>query len=304
MSSFDKYRVHEVAKDFGLPSKTITEILTKYATTPKNHMQVLEDGELSVIFDYLTQHNQCESMEDLFKIPAKPEQPKAAEKSAEKGAEPAKPAPQQPAKPQQPQAQQSAQAKPTQGAQQHAQQSKAAVKEQAEALQARLEAGEDPLYVARRLVRFASEDIGLADSRALEITVAAYQACHFLGMPECCVHLTHAVVYLSLAPRSNALYLAYERAKEDALKMLDEPVPLVIRNAPTRLMKELDYGKGYVYAHDTEEKLADMDCLPESLLGRRYYEPTDQGSEARAKENLTRILARRAELRAARKGSE
>ena len=130
MSSFEKYRVHEVAKDFNMTSKAIAEILTKYATTPKNHMQVLEDGELSVIFDYLTQHNQCESMEDLFKIPAKPEQPKAAEKNAEKGAEPAKPAPQQPAKPQQPQAQQSAQAKPTQGAQQHAQQSKAAVKEQ------------------------------------------------------------------------------------------------------------------------------------------------------------------------------
>ena len=121
MSSFEKYRVHEVAKDFNMTSKAIAEILTKYATTPKNHMQVLEDGELSVIFDYLTQHNQCESMEDLFKIPAKPEQPKAAEKGAEKGAEPAKPAPQQPAKPQQPQAQQSAQAKPAQGAQQHAQ---------------------------------------------------------------------------------------------------------------------------------------------------------------------------------------
>ena len=130
MSSFEKYRVHEVAKDFNMTSKAIAEILTKYATTPKNHMQVLEDGELSVIFDYLTQHNQCESMEDLFKIPAKPVQPKAAEKNAEKGAEPEKPAPQQPAKPQQPQTQQSAQAKPTQGAQQHAQQSKAAVKEQ------------------------------------------------------------------------------------------------------------------------------------------------------------------------------
>ena len=130
MSSFEKYRVHEVAKDFNMTSKAIAEILTKYATTPKNHMQVLEDGELSVIFDYLTQHNQCESMEDLFKIPAKPEQPKAAEKNAEKGVEPAKPAPQQPAKPQQLQAQQSAQAKPAQGAQQHAQQPKAAVKEQ------------------------------------------------------------------------------------------------------------------------------------------------------------------------------
>ena len=110
-----------------------------------------------------------------------------------------------------------------------------------------LEAGEDPLYVARRLVRFASEDVGLADSRALEICVAAYQACHFLGMPECTVHLTHAAVYLSAAPKSNALYKAYETAKKDALEMLDEPVPLVIRNAPTRLMKELDYGKGYQY---------------------------------------------------------
>ncbi len=113
-----------------------------------------------------------------------------------------------------------------------------------------LEAGEDPLYVARRLVRFASEDVGLADSRALEICVAAYQACHFLGMPECTVHLTHAAVYLSAAPKSNALYKAYETAKKDALEMLDEPVPLVIRNAPTRLMKELHYGEGYQYAHD------------------------------------------------------
>ena len=163
-----------------------------------------------------------------------------------------------------------------------------------------LEAGEDPLYVARRLIRFASEDIGLADSRALEIAVAAYQASHFLGMPECTVHLTHAVVYLSLAPRSNALYKAYEAAKADAVKMLDEPVPLVIRNAPTRLMQELDYGKGYVYAHDTEEKVADMDCLPPSLLGRRYYEPTTAGSEARAKENLERVLAWKAAARAKR----
>lgn len=160
-----------------------------------------------------------------------------------------------------------------------------------------LEAGEDPLYVARRLIRFASEDIGLADSRALEIAVSVYQACHFLGMPECSVHLTHAVVYLSLAPRSNALYKAYEAAREDAAKMLDEPVPLAIRNAPTRLMKELDYGKGYIYAHDTAEKVADLDCLPPSLTGRRYYEPTDAGSEARARENLERILAWKAAAR-------
>ena len=160
-----------------------------------------------------------------------------------------------------------------------------------------LEAGEDPLYVARRLIRFASEDIGLADSRALEIAVAAYQACHFNGMPECSVNLAHAVIYLSLAPRSNAAYRAYETAKADAEKMLDEPVPLAIRNAPTRLMKELDYGKGYVYAHDTEEKVADLECLPENLKGHRYYLPTDQGSEARAAENLARVMARKAELK-------
>ena len=160
-----------------------------------------------------------------------------------------------------------------------------------------LEAGEDPLYVARRLIRFASEDIGLADNRALEIAVAAYQACHFNGMPECSVNLAQAVIYLSLAPRSNAVYKAYEMAKADAEKMLDEPVPLAIRNAPTRLMKELDYGKGYVYAHDTEEKVADLECLPENLAGRRYYLPTDQGSEARAAENLARVMARKAELK-------
>ena len=157
-----------------------------------------------------------------------------------------------------------------------------------------LEAGEDPLYVARRLIRFASEDIGLADSRALEIAVAAYQACHFLGMPECNVHLTHAVIYLSLAPRSNAVYKAYEAAKQDALHMLDEPVPLVIRNAPTRLMGELGYGEGYVYAHDTEEKIAAMECLPESLRGRRYYLPGEAGSEARAKQKLEAVLRWRA----------
>ena len=144
-----------------------------------------------------------------------------------------------------------------------------------------LEAGEDPLYVARRLVRFASEDVGLADSRALEICVAAYQACHFLGMPECTVHLTHAAVYLSAAPKSNALYKAYETAKKDALEMLDEPVPLVIRNAPTRLMKELHYGEGYQYAHDAQDKLTDMQCLPDSLQGRHYYVPTEQGREGR-----------------------
>ena len=149
-----------------------------------------------------------------------------------------------------------------------------------------LEAGEDPLYVARRIVRFASEDVGLADPRALELAVAAYQACHFIGMPECSVHLTQAAVYLSLAPKSNALYRAYETARRDAISQLAEPVPLVIRNAPTKLMKELDYGKGYQYAHDAAEKLTGMQCLPDSLLGKVYYEPTEQGLEAKYKARL------------------
>ena len=154
-----------------------------------------------------------------------------------------------------------------------------------------LEAGEDPLYVARRVVRFASEDIGMADSRALEIAVAAYQACHFIGMPECSVHLAHAVTYMSLAPKSNALYIAYGEAAGDASKMLAEPVPMHIRNAPTRLMKELGYGAGYIYAHDTDDKLSAMQCLPDSLAGRKYYEPTTQGQEARVKERMEQIEA-------------
>ena len=152
-----------------------------------------------------------------------------------------------------------------------------------------LEAGEDPLYVARRVVRFASEDVGLADSNALTVAVSAYQACHFIGMPECSVHLTEAVVYMSLAPKSNALYMAYENAKKDAVSQLAEPVPLVIRNAPTRLMKELEYGKGYQYAHDTEEKLTTMQCLPDSLSGRDYYRPTEQGAEKEWKHRLEKM---------------
>ena len=152
-----------------------------------------------------------------------------------------------------------------------------------------LEAGEDPLYIARRATRFACEDIGLADPRALEQAVAAYQACHFIGMPECSVHLTQAVVYMSLAPKSNAMYKAYESAKKDALTMLAEPVPLVIRNAPTKLMKELNYGKGYKYAHNEEDKLTTIQCLPDSLLGREYYRPTDEGVETRFKARLEEI---------------
>lgn len=152
-----------------------------------------------------------------------------------------------------------------------------------------LEAGEDPIYVARRVTRFASEDIGLADPRALEIAVSAFEACRLIGMPECTVHLTQAVVYMSLAPKSNALYIAYGMAKKDALTMLAEPVPLVIRNAPTKLMKELEYGKGYQYAHDSTDKLTDMQCLPDSLSGKEYYFPTEEGTEAKFKARLQEI---------------
>ncbi len=160
-----------------------------------------------------------------------------------------------------------------------------------------LEAGEDPLYVARRVVRFASEDVGLADPRAVELAVACYQACHFLGMPECNVHLTQAVVYLSLAPKSNAMEVAYNLAKADAQERLAEPVPLQIRNAPTRLMGELGYGKGYQYAHDTEEKITNMQCLPDDLEGREYYVPTTQGLEARFAQRLQDIKKWREEHR-------
>ena len=152
-----------------------------------------------------------------------------------------------------------------------------------------LEAGEDPLYVARRVTRFASEDIGLADPHALSVAVAAYQACHFIGMPECTVHLTEAVIYMSMAPKSNAMDVAYMLAKTDAIKQIAEPVPLVIRNAPTKLMKELNYGKGYQYAHDSEEKLTNMQCLPDSLVGREYYKPTEQGLEVKYKAKLKQI---------------
>ncbi len=152
-----------------------------------------------------------------------------------------------------------------------------------------LEAGEDPLYIARRVTRFAAEDVGLADPRALEIAVAAYQACHFIGVPECNVHLTEAVVYLSLAPKSNAMETAYLSARKDAIEHLAEPVPLVIRNAPTRLMKDLHYGEGYQYAHDTKDKLTNMQCMPDNLKGRTYYHPTTQGVEGRFKERLEAI---------------
>lgn len=152
-----------------------------------------------------------------------------------------------------------------------------------------LEGGENPLYIARRLIRFASEDVGMADSNALQVAVAAYQACHFLGMPECDVHLTHAVVYLSMAPKSNALYMACETCKKDVRTLRAEPVPLQIRNGVTGLMKDLGYGKGYEYAHDTEEKLTHMQCMPDSLKERTYYHPTDQGNEKQTAERLKEI---------------
>ena len=152
-----------------------------------------------------------------------------------------------------------------------------------------LEGGENPLYIARRLIRFASEDVGMADSHALQVAVAAYQACHFLGMPECDVHLTPAVVYLSLAPKSNALYTACEAAKKDVKTLRAEPVPMQIRNAVTGLMKEQGYGKGYEYAHDTEEKLTHMQCMPDGLKDRTYYHPTQEGEEKKTAERLEKI---------------
>ena len=152
-----------------------------------------------------------------------------------------------------------------------------------------LEAGEDPIYIARRITRFASEDIGLADTNALNVAINVYHACHFIGMPECNIHLTEAVIYMSLAPKSNSCDVAYRLASSDAKKMLAEPVPLVIRNAPTKLMKELHYGKGYQFAHDTEDKLTNMECLPPSLKGKTYYAPNVQGNEIRFKERLEQI---------------
>ena len=152
-----------------------------------------------------------------------------------------------------------------------------------------LEGGEDPLYIARRLVRFASEDIGLADTNALNVAVNVFQACQFIGMPECDVHLTEAVIYLSLAPKSNAVYKARLAAEEDVKKTIDEPVPLQIRNAPTKLMKDLGYGKGYQLAHYAKDKLTTMKTMLPSLEGHEYYLPTSQGHEDRFKKRLEQI---------------
>jgi putative ATPase len=159
-----------------------------------------------------------------------------------------------------------------------------------------LEAGEDPLYIARRVVRMAVEDIGLAEPNALSLCMAARDAVDFIGMPEGNLALAQAVVYLSLAPKSNALYTAYGAVQEDVERTAAEPVPLHLRNAPTALMKGLGYGKGYEYAHDIEGKVADMQCVPDNLRNRTYYHPTEEGVEKRIRERLEEIKRRRAKL--------
>ncbi len=158
-----------------------------------------------------------------------------------------------------------------------------------------LEAGEDPLYIARRVVRMAVEDIGLADPNALAQCMAARDAVDFLGMPEGNLALAQAVVYLSVAPKSNALYTAYGQIQDDVERTAAEPVPLHLRNAPTGLMKGLGYGQGYQYAHDLEDKVADMQCLPDNLRGRVYYHPTSEGVEKRIRERLEEIKRRRSQ---------
>jgi putative ATPase len=156
-----------------------------------------------------------------------------------------------------------------------------------------LEAGEDPLYIARRVVRMAVEDIGLAEPNALSLCMAARHAVDFIGMPEGNLALAQAVVYLALSPKSNALYTAYSGVQQDVERTAAEPVPLHLRNAPTGLMKHLGYGQGYQYAHDLESKVADMQCLPENLKDRRYYQPTNEGVERRIRERLQEIRAKR-----------
>jgi putative ATPase len=156
-----------------------------------------------------------------------------------------------------------------------------------------LEAGEDPIYIARRMVRFASEDVGLADVRALNVALNAVEAVRLVGLPECKLALAQAAVYLALAPKSNALYTAYSQVASDVQRTFNEPPPLHIRNAPTSLMKDLGYGQGYQYAHNLKEKVADMECLPESLRDRQYYHPTDQGMERRIQEILAEIKRRK-----------
>lgn len=160
-----------------------------------------------------------------------------------------------------------------------------------------LEAGEDPLFIARRLIRFASEDIGLADYKALTVATSAYEAAHYIGMPECSVNLTQAVVYLSIAPKSNSLYIAYENAKRDAIETKGTQVPLHLRNASSELMHNLKYGKGYQYAHDYDGFITDMKCLPDNLEGKEYYQPKYSGGEKIVFERLKEISAIRKSLR-------
>jgi putative ATPase len=164
-----------------------------------------------------------------------------------------------------------------------------------------IEAGEDPLYIARRLVRMAVEDVGLADPNALSLAVAARDAVDFIGMPEGNLALAEAAVYLALAPKSNALYTAYGSVQQDVERTVAQPVPLQLRNAPTGLMKGLGYGAGYKYAHDFDDKVADMQCLPDNLKGRRYYFPTQEGIEKRIRERMEEIRKRRSS--AGEKGS-
>ena len=160
-----------------------------------------------------------------------------------------------------------------------------------------LESGEDPMYLARRIVRMAVEDVSLADPHALEICMAARDAIDFLGMPEGGLALAHAAVYLAIAPKSNALYKAYGAVKRDVEETAADPVPLHLRNAPTRLMKELGYGEGYKYAHDFDEKVTDMECLPENLKGRKWYFPTEEGVEKRIRERLAGLKAKKEKMR-------
>jgi len=152
-----------------------------------------------------------------------------------------------------------------------------------------IESGEDPLYIARRMVRMASEDVGLAEPSALSITLAAKDAFHFIGPPEGYLALAQAAIYLSLAAKSNALYRAFGAVREDVERTEADPVPLHLRNAPTGLMKNLGYGKDYQYAHDHQEKVTDMQCLPDNLAGRSWYHPTDQGFEARLRQRMSEI---------------
>jgi putative ATPase len=160
-----------------------------------------------------------------------------------------------------------------------------------------LEGGGDPRFIARRLLRAASEDVGMADPRAIEQAAACAHAVEHVGMPECALALAQAAVYLALAPKSNSVYVAYGRAQRAVADHPAYPVPLEIRNAPTRLMRDLGYGEGYVYAHDTEEKVADMECLPAELRGARFYEPTEEGWEKRIRERIADLLARRQRAR-------